>query len=114
MHVNWVLLQGLYMSLTDSNCSRSIYNSVSFSQVTNSLGAQLTACRANLTAQSSLPFERRKSHCACSREYDCGVCFIAADMICTALTSSSEPRSEPPRYIQVNSRGLTHANVTLR
>ena len=74
----------------DSYWPRSIYRSVNFSQVMNSLGAQLTAWRASLTAHSNFPFERRKSHCVWRRVWDWGVSFIALDIICTALTSSSD------------------------
>jgi len=55
---------------------RSIYRSVNFSQVMNSLGAQLTAWRASLTAHSNFPFEGRKSHCAWRTVWDWEVSWI--------------------------------------
>lgn len=47
--------------LTESYSPRSIYTSVSFAHVTNSLGAQLTACFASLSAHSVRPLLLRKS-----------------------------------------------------
>lgn len=80
--------------------------------MTNSLGAQLTAWRASLSAQSCLPLRRKKSHCVWSNKYDCGVSFIAVPIICTALTSSSEVELDVLPF-QVLKR-LTHPYVAPR
>lgn len=56
------VLSTLFVSrLTESYSPRSIYTSVNFAHVTNSLGAQLTACFASLSAQSVRPLLLRKS-----------------------------------------------------
>lgn len=60
-HKYQVLSTLLASRLTESYSPRSIYTSVSFAHVTNSLGAQLTACFASLSAQSVRPLLLRKS-----------------------------------------------------
>jgi len=58
MHVSTIECEHRTLRRADSYWPWSIYRSINFSQVMNSLGAQLTAWRASLTAHSNFPFER--------------------------------------------------------